>query len=124
MVEVDLRGWLPLMGVVLGEGLIAEILGQAEVALLPFVTDDGGSVAFASPAILATVVKPPIQDQQMGSVVAARPARAADGPGERGNSQAASKPMPVGGSHAALSHAVQLHAGRVVPAHQEARGSP
>ena len=58
MVEVDLRGWLPLPGVVLEEGLIAEILRQAEVALRPFVVDDGGGVAFASPALLATAVKP------------------------------------------------------------------
>jgi SAM-dependent methyltransferase len=58
MVEVDLRGWLPLMGIVLEEALIAEILRQAEVALQPFVIDDGGRVAFASPALLATAVKP------------------------------------------------------------------
>lgn len=60
MVEMDLRGWLALMGGVgLEEWLIAEILRQAEVALKPFVIDDGGGVAFASPALLATAVKPP-----------------------------------------------------------------
>jgi SAM-dependent methyltransferase len=58
MVEVDLRGWLPLMGVVLEEELIAEILRQAEGALRPFVTNEGGGVAFDSPAVLATAVKP------------------------------------------------------------------
>ena len=58
-VEVDLRGWLPLVGVALEEGLIEEILRQAEVTLKPFVIDDGGGVAFASPALLATAVKPP-----------------------------------------------------------------
>jgi hypothetical protein len=46
------------MGIVLEEALIAEILRQAEVALQPFVSDDGGRVAFASPALLATAVKP------------------------------------------------------------------
>jgi SAM-dependent methyltransferase len=58
MVEVDLRGWLPLMGIVLEEDLIAEILRQAEGALRPFVTDEAGNVAFASPALLAMAVKP------------------------------------------------------------------
>jgi hypothetical protein len=57
MVEVDLRGWLPLMGVVLEEALIAELLRQAEAALQPFVSDAGGTVVFASPAVLATAVK-------------------------------------------------------------------
>lgn len=57
MVEVDLRDWLPVMGVVLGEDLIAAILREAEVALAPFVMDGGGSVAFASPALLATAAK-------------------------------------------------------------------
>lgn len=54
MVEVDLRDWLPVMGVVLEEDLVAAILREAEVALAPFVTDDGASVAFASPALLVT----------------------------------------------------------------------
>jgi SAM-dependent methyltransferase len=58
MVEVDLRGWLPLMGVVLEEELIAEILRQAEDALRPYVTDEAGGVAFDSPAVVATAVKP------------------------------------------------------------------
>lgn len=58
MVEVDVRGWLPLVGVVLDEGLIEEILRQAEVPLQPFVTDDSDGVAFASPAVLVTAAKP------------------------------------------------------------------
>jgi SAM-dependent methyltransferase len=58
MVEVDLRGWLPLMGVVLEEELIAEILRQADGALRPYITVEGGGVAFDSPAVLATAVKP------------------------------------------------------------------
>ena len=58
MLEADLRGWLPLMGVVLGEDLIAEILRQAEGALQTFVTRDRGGVTFASPALLATATKP------------------------------------------------------------------
>jgi SAM-dependent methyltransferase len=58
MVEVDLRGWLPLMGVVLDEALIAEILRQSESARRPYVTDDRRGVAFDSPAVLATATKP------------------------------------------------------------------
>jgi len=58
MVQVDVRDWLPLVGVGLGEELIADLLRQAEGALRPFVTDDGGGVAFASPALLVTAVKP------------------------------------------------------------------
>jgi hypothetical protein len=46
------------LGVVLEEGLIVEILRQAEVALRSCVVDDGGSVAFASPGLVATAVKP------------------------------------------------------------------
>jgi SAM-dependent methyltransferase len=57
MLEVDLRGWLPLIGIVLEEVLIAEILRQGEVALQPYVIDERGGVAFASPALLATAVK-------------------------------------------------------------------
>lgn len=57
MVELDLRVLLPLMDVVLEEKLIAEILRQAEAALRPFVTETGGTVIFASPALLATAVK-------------------------------------------------------------------
>lgn len=41
MVEADLRGWLPVMGVELGEEDIRRILAQAEDALSEFVTDEG-----------------------------------------------------------------------------------
>ncbi len=58
MVEVDLRGWLPLVGVPLGEDLIAEILRQAEDELRPFVDTAGAGVTFASPALLVTARKP------------------------------------------------------------------
>lgn len=49
MVEADLRGWLPVMGVDLEEDLILSILSEAEVELAEYVTPDGG-VGFASPA--------------------------------------------------------------------------
>jgi SAM-dependent methyltransferase len=54
MVEVDVRGWLTLMGVVLEERQIAEILRQAEPVLKPFVVQDGSGVTFSSPALLLT----------------------------------------------------------------------
>jgi hypothetical protein len=59
MVEADVRGWLPLIGIVLEEAVIAEILRRAEAELRPFVLDEGGGVSFASPAVLLTAVKPP-----------------------------------------------------------------
>jgi hypothetical protein len=41
MVEADLRGWLPLMGVILAEDKIRRILEEAEQALSPYATADG-----------------------------------------------------------------------------------
>lgn len=53
MVEADLRGWLPIMGVDLEEALIGEILTAADAALAEFVTEDGMMV-FDAPAHLVT----------------------------------------------------------------------
>ncbi len=53
MVEADLRGWLPVMGVVLEEELILQILDEAESALASYVTEDG-QVEFDSPAHIVT----------------------------------------------------------------------
>jgi ubiquinone/menaquinone biosynthesis C-methylase UbiE len=41
MVEADLRGWLPIMGVVLSEEQIQRILNEAEQVLAPYVTAAG-----------------------------------------------------------------------------------
>lgn len=49
MVEADLRGWLPVMGVDLEEDLILRILAAAEDELAEFVLPDG-RMEFASPA--------------------------------------------------------------------------
>lgn len=49
MVEADLRGWLPVMGVELEEDLILEILDAANQDLAEFVLPDG-RVEFPSPA--------------------------------------------------------------------------
>jgi len=56
MVEADLRGWLPVMGVVLTEDQIARILADAEQALRPYITADG-AVTFDSPAHIVTATK-------------------------------------------------------------------
>ncbi len=57
MVEADLRGWLPMMGVVLEERQIQRILAEAETALQRFVTEEG-QVVFDSPAHIITGSKP------------------------------------------------------------------
>jgi SAM-dependent methyltransferase len=55
MVEADLRGWLPVMGVLLEEELIQTILEEAEIALDDYVTEEG-QVVFNSPAHIVTGV--------------------------------------------------------------------
>lgn len=57
MVEADLRGWLPVMGVTLDEALIQQILEEAEHALQAYVTADGQAV-FDAPAHIVTAVRP------------------------------------------------------------------
>jgi len=57
MVEADLRGWLPVMGVVLTEDQIAGILREAEQALGPYATPDGRA-SFDVSAHLVTASKP------------------------------------------------------------------
>jgi ubiquinone/menaquinone biosynthesis C-methylase UbiE len=53
MVEADLRGWLPIMGVTLTEEEIAGILSAAEEELASFVQPDGEVVFEASAHIVA-----------------------------------------------------------------------
>lgn len=53
MVEADLRGWLPVMGVILQEERIERILNEAEEVLADYVTGDG-KVVFSSPAHIVT----------------------------------------------------------------------
>ncbi len=53
MVEADLRGWLPVMGVILSEEKIELILNDAEEALGKYVTPVG-TVAFSAPANIVT----------------------------------------------------------------------
>ena len=56
MVEADLRGWLPVMGVVLTEEQIGQVLHEAEDVLGPYVTS-AGKVVFEAPAHIITSVK-------------------------------------------------------------------
>jgi SAM-dependent methyltransferase len=57
MIEADLRGWLPVMGVVLTEEDIERILDEAEQDLRDYVTPEG-TVEFDSPAHIVTGQKP------------------------------------------------------------------
>ncbi|MCG4455730.1 methyltransferase domain-containing protein [Pseudomonas sp. MMS21-TM103] len=57
MVEADVRGWLPVMGVNLDEPTIARVLTEAEQALGRYVTADG-TVQFDSPAHIVRATKP------------------------------------------------------------------
>ena len=54
MVEADLRGWLPVMGVFLDDDLIDLILAEADDALGQYVTVDGEMV-FDAPAHIVTI---------------------------------------------------------------------
>jgi SAM-dependent methyltransferase len=56
MVEADLRGWLPVMGVELEEDLIRSILAAAEKELGEYVTAEGRA-EFASPAHIVSGLK-------------------------------------------------------------------
>jgi SAM-dependent methyltransferase len=56
MVEADLRGWLPVMGVILTEEQIGSILHEAEDALGEYAIPDG-QVAFEVRAHLITATK-------------------------------------------------------------------
>jgi CheY-like chemotaxis protein len=53
MVEADLRGWLPVMGVVLEDDLIEQILDEADQVLAEYVSD-GGEMVFDAPAHIVT----------------------------------------------------------------------
>ena len=57
MVEADLRGWLPIMGVHLAENIIASILDESEKVLAQYVTPEQ-TVAFDSPAHIVIGRKP------------------------------------------------------------------
>lgn len=56
MVEAELRGWLPVMGVNLGEDVIEATLREAETALSPYRTAEG-AVVFDVTAHLVTAQK-------------------------------------------------------------------
>jgi SAM-dependent methyltransferase len=57
MVEADLRGWLPVMGVNLTDEEISRILEEAEEVLDAYVTDNGG-ITFDVPVHLVTARRP------------------------------------------------------------------
>jgi len=55
LVEAELRGWLPVMGIELSEDQVRSLLAEAETALRPFV-GPGGELIFDMSAHIATVV--------------------------------------------------------------------
>lgn len=55
MLEADLRGWLPVMGVVLDNDLVESILDEADDALGAYV-GDGGEMSFDAPAHIVTAL--------------------------------------------------------------------
>lgn len=57
MIEADLRGWLPLMGVILSEEQVADILRKAVEKLSPYATTKG-TVSFDCSAHIITGRKP------------------------------------------------------------------
>ena len=57
MVEADLRGWLPVMGVILTEDQINRILHDAEQALHPWATADGHAAFPVSAHIVGATKK-------------------------------------------------------------------
>jgi hypothetical protein len=56
LVEAELRGWLPVMGVVLPEHEISLILAEAENVLAPYVARDS-ELVFSMPAHLVSARK-------------------------------------------------------------------
>jgi hypothetical protein len=56
MVSADLRGWLPVMGIVLPEAQIERLLDEAERLLEPYV-DEQGCMVFDSPAHIVSGTK-------------------------------------------------------------------
>ncbi len=69
MVEADLRGWLPVMGVTLAEDLIETILNEAEQVLSRYVTA-AGEVEFDSTAHILTALAP-LKDADQSALEAA-----------------------------------------------------
>jgi SAM-dependent methyltransferase len=57
MMEADLRGWLPVMGVTLEEALIQRLIEESQAVLGKHVLSDG-TMAFDSPALLVSTIKP------------------------------------------------------------------
>jgi SAM-dependent methyltransferase len=56
LIEADLRGWLPIMGVDLPEEMIQRIVEEAEHVFAPYVSADG-TVEFGDPAHVVTGTK-------------------------------------------------------------------
>ena len=56
MMEAEVRGWLPIMGVMLTEDQISQVLQEAETALRPYVRESG-KLEFQTSALIVSVTK-------------------------------------------------------------------
>jgi hypothetical protein len=56
MLDTDLNGWLPLVGVRLDQQVVEDILAEAESVFRSYLTADG-TVRFASPAHIAVATR-------------------------------------------------------------------
>jgi hypothetical protein len=56
MLEAELRGWMPAVGIVFTDDQVAQIIAEGERALRAYITPDGG-VTFDSPAHIVTATK-------------------------------------------------------------------
>lgn len=63
MVEADLRGWLPVMGVHLDEPTIRRILARADAVLTRFLTAEG-ALEFDSPAHIISAINAPLSSDE------------------------------------------------------------
>jgi hypothetical protein len=56
MLDADLIGWLPVMGIQLDRAIVERILTEAESVFRPYLASDG-TVRFASPAHIAVATR-------------------------------------------------------------------
>lgn len=57
MVDAEIRGWLPLVGITIDEARIVQLIEEAVDALQPFTAADG-AIVFDAPAHIVTAAKP------------------------------------------------------------------
>mmetsp|Transcript_25225 Transcript_25225/g.62026 ORF Transcript_25225/g.62026 Transcript_25225/m.62026 type:complete len:148 (-) Transcript_25225:302-745(-) len=58
MVNGEVHGWLPVMGVTLDQATAAQVLAEAPAVLRPFINEGDGSVEFQCDALLVEATAP------------------------------------------------------------------